>query len=228
MRNYDAVIFDLGLTLIYSPRIKPIKKIFKKMGKNIDEVDIQKALAFADNHFMKNYPGELGKNPKEFYKDYLNVVYGYLRLDLSVHDFYDFLFKLHPPRKEWILYEETSEVLKKLKAMNIKLGIISNWDLTARDILRENKIIKYFDDILISAEEGVEKPNSKLFIKSINKLNVEPEKALYVGDNYYDDVIGANSVGIKTLLIKRNSSTKEFGKGDFEVIGSLKEVFDFL
>ena len=228
MRKYDAVIFDLGLTLIYSPRIKPIKKIFKKLGKDVEEVDIQKALAFADNHFMKNYPGVLGKEPKKFYKQYLDVVYGYLHLDLPVHEFYDLLFKLHPPRKEWILYDEALEVLKKLKDLDIKLGIISNWDLTARDILKKNQIVDYFDDIIISSEEGVEKPNPSLFIKSLKNLNVESDKALYIGDNFYDDVVGANSVGIKTLIINRNPKHPKFGEGDYEVISSLYEIFKYL
>lgn len=228
MRKHDTVIFDLGLTLIYSPRIKPIKNIFKKLEKDVEEVDIQKALAFADNHFMKNYPGILGQDPKKFYKQYLDVVYGYLHMDLSVHEFYDLLFKLHPPRKEWILYDESVEVLEKLKKMNIKLGIISNWDLTARDILRKNKIIDFFDDILISAEEGVEKPDSSLFTKSLKNLDTEPQKALYVGDNYYDDVVGANSVGIKTLIINRNPKHPKFGEGDYKIISSLKEIFNYL
>lgn len=228
MNNYQAVVFDLGKTLIYSPRVKPFQMLAKKFGAELEQSEISMAYSFADHYFMKNYPGVLGKKPEEFYEIYLSIIFSYLHLDLSVKEFYDELFRTYPPRKEWVPYPETIDTLSQIKKRGLKLGVISNWDLSARGLLRKIGIHDWFDDIVISSEVGVEKPAPEIFIRSINNLCVEPEKMLYVGDNYYDDVIGANSVGIKTLIINRSVNQYKYGEGDYEVICTLTDVLKYI
>ena len=67
MSELKAAIFDLGVTLIRTERSKPFQERLLELGVSRDEDEIQKAFDFSDKYFMKNYPGELGQDPKDFY-----------------------------------------------------------------------------------------------------------------------------------------------------------------
>ncbi len=49
----------------------------------------------------------------------------------------------------------------------------------------------------------MEKPDRKIFEHALTAMGIEPQAALMVGDNYYDDVVGARSVGMDAVLINR-------------------------
>lgn len=228
MKKYKAVIFDLGLTLIYSPRVEPFRTILRQFDKEIEADRVEVAYGLTDKHFMKNYSDVFGGDPKVFYKHYLSLMFAHLNLDLPVQEFYDKLFESYPPRKEWVPYDDTIDFLKDLREMDVRTGVISNWDLTARGILEKNGMTDLFDDIVISSEVEIEKPNPDIFKISLTNLNLSGDQVLYVGDNYFDDVIGANALGIKTLLIDRNSNKDDYSEGDFHKITRLKEILDYL
>lgn len=228
MKKYTTAIFDLGLTLIYSPRVENFINIARKFNMEPDEDEVKRAFTYSDNYFMKNRPGVLGRQPKEFYMEFLAVMFAYLHLDPDIREFYDTLFREHPPRKEWRLYDETIPFLEKLRKSGMKIGLLSNWDLGARDILDKIGITKYFDSIVISSEIGIEKPSKEAFSHSLNELRVNSEEAFYVGDNYFDDVKGGNKVGLKVFLINRTDKQSPYKEGDYIEINSLMEIFNVL
>jgi len=228
MKKYTTAIFDLGLTLIYSPRVENFIKISKKFNMEPDEDEVKRAFTFSDSYFMKNRPGVLGRQPKEFYMEFLAVMFAYLHLEPNIKEFYDALFREYPPRKEWRLYDETIPFLEKLKKSGMKIGLLSNWDLGARDILDKLGLTKYFDSIVISSEIEIEKPAKGAFLHSMNELKVSPEETFYVGDNYFDDVMGGNKVGLKVFLINRTEKQSPHKEGDYIEINTLMEIFNVL
>jgi putative hydrolase of the HAD superfamily len=120
------------------------------------------------------------------------------------------------------------DVIEKLRKSGMKIGLLSNWDLGARDILDKIGITKYFDSIVISSEIGIEKPSKEAFSHSLNELRVNSEEAFYVGDNYFDDVKGGNKVGLKVFLINRTDKQSPYKEGDYVEINSLMEIFNVL
>ncbi|GAK10678.1 2-haloalkanoic acid dehalogenase [Geomicrobium sp. JCM 19039] len=58
-------------------------------------------------------------------------------------------------------------------------------------------INKYCDSVIISDEVGLRKPDARIFALGIEQLNVQPEQALYVGDQYDTDIIGSRNKGLK-------------------------------
>jgi putative hydrolase of the HAD superfamily len=228
LSKYKSAIFDLGLTLIYSPRVKNFINICKKFGMCPNEEDVKRAFTFTDYYFMKNRPGVLGRQPKDFYMEYLAVMFAYLHLEPNIKDFYKVLFEECPPRKEWKLYDESIPFLNKLKEQGFKLGLLSNWDLSARIILDKLCLTDYFDSIIISSEIGIEKPAKEAFIRSLESLNVHPDEAFYVGDNYFDDVKGGNQVGLKVFLLNRTDKACRFKEGNFKEVNSLMEILNYI
>ncbi len=59
----------------------------------------------------------------------------------------------------------------------------------------------FMDAVVVSDEAGVEKPHAEIFHIALQALGVTADQAIYVGDNYYDDVVGAHGAGMETLLI---------------------------
>lgn len=72
-------------------------------------------------------------------------------------------------------------------------------------------IKKYFDLVVYSQIDGVEyaKPHKKFFLKAINFFGVSHNEVLMVGDNYEKDIVGAQNLGIKTLMVENFFSTYE-------------------
>lgn len=231
MRKFTAAIFDLGLTLIYSPRVENFIKVGKMLGIEMDEDQVKRALTFTDGYFMKNRPGILSQEPIKFYMEFLGIMFAYLHLDPDIKEFHDTLFRNHPPRKEWRLYDETIPFLEKLKNTGMKIGLLSNWDLSAKEILDKLGLTKYFDSIVISSEIGIEKPAREAFLHSLKDLGVGAGEAFYVGDNFYDDVKGGNQAGLKVFLINHTGAERTYengGTADFVEIDSLMAIFNYL
>ncbi|WP_242846550.1 HAD family hydrolase [Butyrivibrio sp. LB2008] len=87
---------------------------------------------------------------------------------------------------------------------------------------------KYIDLIIASAEEGVEKPDKRIFNIALSKASCIPENAVMIGDRIDNDIVPAKELGMKTIWIKQG-----FGKywnitGENEIpdeeINSLSEL----
>jgi putative hydrolase of the HAD superfamily len=93
--------------------------------------------------------------------------------------------------KPWVL-----ETLAALKAGGMRMSVISNSDGRVRKHLEDCGIASFFEAIFDSHLVGVEKPDARLFLHALSELGLKAEEALYVGDFYYFDVLGANGAGI--------------------------------
>jgi len=123
------------------------------------------------------------------------------------------------------------EVLRELK-QHYKLGIITN-TFTSREqhvrmALRRIGLERYFDVILTSVDVGCDKPDEKIFLKALRALNVQPEEAVMVGNRISTDIVGANRIGMKTILFRWNERYHEKAKSPSEqptyTVSSLKEL----
>jgi HAD superfamily hydrolase (TIGR01549 family) len=97
-------------------------------------------------------------------------------------------------------------VLQKLQK-KYKLGLISNFGIPecGRKLLETFGLKEYFDLVVISAEVNQRKPSSKIFKNALQRLGVDASNAVFVGDMVDLDVVGPQSVGMKTILIKRSA-----------------------
>jgi putative hydrolase of the HAD superfamily len=105
--------------------------------------------------------------------------------------------------KIWRLFPEVIEVLSQLKSGGYKLGIVSNWSSALLHLCAALGLEHYMDVISVSAVIGWEKPSPLIFQKALSSIEVLPEEALYVGDTYQDDILGARNAGMQAILIDR-------------------------
>ena len=105
-----------------------------------------------------------------------------------------------------IVYPEAEECLRELRK-HYKIGIIANQTPGSRERLEKMGLLKYIDIVVASAEEGVAKPDLRIFQIALERAVCKPEEAVMVGDRIDNDIIPAKKLGMKTVWIKQG-----FGK----------------
>ncbi|MHB1532672.1 HAD family hydrolase [Acidithiobacillus sp.] len=107
-------------------------------------------------------------------------------------------------------YEGAKRALKELQ-QNYRLGMISDAQpCFALPEMKAMKIKKYFDVRVISGDYGFRKPDPRLFEWALEKLGVRPHEAIYVGNDMYRDVYGAQRAGMKTIFVDSNQGAKSY------------------
>ena len=227
--NIKFVWFDVGYTLLYMQRETTYQKALRKFGINVPLADIEKEFHLTDKLFMRQYPGFFLQPREVFMPAYLGIMN--YRLGLSVN-----LCELDTSweaiKKDidnyWLPFNGVTEVLFELKRRSMGLGIISNWDCTARDILSAAGLMDFFDHLVISCEVDCSKPDSRIFNLALQKGSVEARRCIYVGDNYYDDCLGSRKVGMNALIINRFGSLGVEEIEDCPVIHRLSDIFNYI
>ncbi len=99
------------------------------------------------------------------------------------------------------LYDDVIPVLAELRAMGLKLGLVSN---TSRDL---GAFVRHFgldvDAWVSSGSHGKVKPSPLIFAAALELLEVAAARAVMVGDSVEDDVEGAEAAGMRAFLLDR-------------------------
>jgi FMN phosphatase YigB (HAD superfamily) len=78
---------------------------------------------------------------------------------------------------------------------------VSNANGTIREAFRRVDLYRYFDCIIDSHEEGVEKPDPRIFANALGRSGADAATTIHVGDFYQIDVVGARAAGIRGVLL---------------------------
>ncbi|HEX6989324.1 MAG TPA: HAD-IA family hydrolase [Bacillota bacterium] len=227
-RAVDAVIFDLGLTLVRYPRERIMADLLRRRGVSVTERRLAAAYYRVDRYYMREHPGLLAQNPRTYYPGYLRRLFAELELDLDPDEVTQALFSGPRPRADWQPYPETRAVLETLRDRGYRLGLISNWDRSGPDTLARLGLDRLLETALFSAIEGVAKPDPEIFLRAAGRLGVPPSRVLYVGDNYHDDAPGALAAGCRFVLIDRLPDVDPGETWDCPVVHDLWGVVDYL
>jgi putative hydrolase of the HAD superfamily len=112
---------------------------------------------------------------------------------------------------EFTLYEDTVETLNHFTERGYANIILSNHIPELPNIVRGLGLAPYLLDCISSANVGYEKPNPKIYYYALEKYKY-PKEVWMIGDSVVADVIGAESVGIRGVLVrsKRVDSIKYY------------------
>lgn len=204
MNDIKWIFFDLGSTLIDESAV--YENRIKEITQNYN-IDISEFIAKVKQRAQTNQ-----KPIVSVASDYGAMVPAW-RHDLEV------------------LYPDAKELLQRL-GKKYKLGIIANQDFGTEKRLSAFGIQQYFDLVIASAEEGVAKPDLRIFQIALDRADCKPEEAVMVGDRLDNDIVPANIIGMTTVWIRQGfgSYTTPISEGeepDFTVTNLLdiKELF---
>ena len=122
---------------------------------------------------------------------------------------------------EDLLVDEVPSLLQKLKQNGFRLAVISNRRNPFDEQLETLGINSYFEYSLAAGTINTWKPDPMIFQYALKEMEVKPEHAVYVGDNYFADVIGAHSAGMHAVLIDQANL---FPEANCAVIERLPEL----
>jgi putative hydrolase of the HAD superfamily len=103
-------------------------------------------------------------------------------------------------------YAEVPETLAALRSAGARLVVVSNWDVSLHEVLAQTGLRPLVDAVVVSAQEGVAKPDPRIFTRALARVNARAEDAVHVGDSLEEDVAGARAAGIRAVLLARDGA----------------------
>jgi HAD superfamily hydrolase (TIGR01662 family) len=124
-------------------------------------------------------------------------------------------------RPQSIVPDEVRETLIGLKEAGYRMAVLSNRDKPFVDVLESHKSIEFFDFSMAGGEVNSYKPEPGLFEHALKRANINAEEAVYVGDNYFADVVGSRRAGLIPILFDPD---EVFPEADCTIIRSFTEL----
>jgi FMN phosphatase YigB (HAD superfamily) len=111
---------------------------------------------------------------------------------------------------DFSLDPDAVSLLRALKRSR-RLALVTNFDYPSHihRVLKQYDIGKYFDAVVISGEEGINKPDPRIFEIALAQLGLSAQDTVHVGDSVVD-YEGAVAAGITPIIVRR--------KGDAEAL----------
>jgi putative hydrolase of the HAD superfamily len=129
---------------------------------------------------------------------------------------------------------EVLATLDRLRADGKRLGLVSNITLLpplVREDLDRMSLGSRLDATVFSSEVGVRKPDPRIFREALERLGSDPAETVFVGDRLYDDISGAQAVGMRAILTRqfRHEDDPDYEPdGVIEHISELPETLERL
>lgn len=124
-----------------------------------------------------------------------------------------------------IILEDVVPTLKALRKAGFTLGVLTNRTDPVDEYIAKVGLVSHLDFFLAAGEIGVWKPDPGIFYYAMGVAGSKPGKTVYIGDNYYADVLGARNADIEGVLIDREDIFPEI---DCPKITAIAELLDFL
>ena len=130
-------------------------------------------------------------------------------------------------RNNATLYDDVLPTLDRLQRAGLKMAIVSNWDTPLHNTVEVLGIDRYFEAIVASHDQRVQsaKPDAAIFEHALNVVGASADEVVHVGDSYESDIVGAQSAGLRAILLDR-AGTQDGRWG--EAIRNLYELSDLL
>jgi len=231
MERIRAILYDAGHTLV---RPRPDRdEVWSFLGHQLG-VDLGKAQGSEFPNPGSFFYGRFGRDglgaytsdehARSFWAEYYAVALTNAGVDLdrdtllsagyAVYDWYK-------DPEQWELFPDTRAALEAAEAAGFLQGVISDWGTDLLPILHAHELTRHLGFVVASAVVGASKPHPDIFRFALDRAGLQPAEAVYVGDSYIADVLGARNAGLSPVLIDRDGKAPAV---DCPVVRSLTEV----
>jgi len=222
----DAVLFDAGGTLVRLD-FACMAKIVRAHGVEISELALRRAESASrraiDAHARAagSLSGTDATRRESYFGNLLRaaeVEPGRVPAILAAFDAENLAAGL------WrVPLEQAAETLQGLRARGLRTAVVSNADGRVEALLDAAGLRVHLELVVDSHYEGIEKPDPEIFHRALARMGVRAERAIYVGDIYAIDVVGARAAGLAPVLI---DSVGAYPEADCPRIEGLAELLD--
>lgn len=191
-----AAIFDLDHTLF--DRYATIRVLVPQLRKHFDLND-----GVTDEYFID----ELSYGDKHFVHKGWQGIYNHLvsrGIFKTVPSFEEYTeIVLRHFKHIAVKYDFSIGVLKELRERGYKVGLITNGTAQLQyKKLEMLELTDLFDEIIVSGETPYEKPDKRIFLMMADKMGLNPDEMMYIGDHPMNDVEGSRRAGFVPVWVK--------------------------
>ena len=227
-----AILFDFGQTLVNSA------DGFRKAEKDaetliFEELGLESWPVFLSDYreFRQDFHARSNFSRKELWQ----ALYAHYdrkpdeeTLLRAEQDYWETVKSLTKP------FPETEAVLEQL-ASEQRLGLVTNTQGQhtpgQHRLSLFPQLERFFELIIVAGEGGIPpKPAPEPFLICLEKLGITPAEAIYVGDDWRNDICGAKEVGIQPVWLQHHSVSRKWPlvKMPAPVIISLEQLSKWL
>jgi len=191
-----AIIFDMGGVIL----ISKIESGYKKLSELLN-------ISYEDFKEIYNLHHEDMQKGKLKVKDFIDIIKNKFNINKDI-------IKLW--KKTYLEIMKVNQVLLDLinnLRKNYKILLLSNAPDLHYEINKERKILSYFDDVIISCQVGLIKPEKEIFNLTLEKLKLNPEECIFIDDRE-EHIVPAKEMRFRTILYRDNQ----------QLINELKEL----
>ena len=195
--SLDVIFFDVGNTLLFPDHEKTLAPLWRR-GLHPTEAQLYAAerVARQEMDLLISRTRKIDQQYWETYYSHLLHTLGTSDVSLRLE-----LVSLARTSANWSRQRPgTNQVLGAMK-QRYRLGVISNSDGHMSERLSTLGLGHYFEQVIDSGNVGHEKPAPQIFQAALSAMSVSADHALYLGDIYSVDYLGAQAVGMKAMLM---------------------------
>ena len=212
---FDAILFDLGSTLIYfdgewpqvfSQANAELIANLKNAGYQIEESRFLQDFRARIDQYYSSRESEFIEYTSEYFLRSVLADWGYTQISgATVRSCLRAMYAVS--QAYWKIEVDTLSTLESLRRAGYHLGMISNAsdNEDVQTLVDKAGVRDYFDFILVSAALGIRKPNPEIFRLALDHWKIPPSRAVMVGDLLGADILGAKKAGLFSIWITRRA-----------------------
>lgn len=201
-RQIEAVLFDLGGTLIKTAEIPHVmKRILEHRGINRSLNEISSAWKEAEKEL--NFR-DLATLLDEFWIQWNMHILSKLQINSNTRALAEFIATHWWDYCGVTLYPDAEKILPLLKARGFKMGVITNGLRSdVNEILPKVNLQTFFDIVVVIDTLRKMKPDAEVFVYALERLHIGASNTIFIGDEIDADYQGAQGAGLTAYLIDR-------------------------
>ena len=228
-----AVFFDLYHTLLgYDPPREELQAgVLQDFGIAVKPEVLRRPMMVADEYIYREHSRvSLGKRTKEeqmaVWAQYERILLQEAGIEADDQLILGLLGQMRQFELKQVLFDDVLPALTELRKRGLILGLISNVDQDISALLEKLELTAWLQVVVTSQHTGFNKPSPEIFQEAVKRAGVQASEALYVGDQYQIDVVGANRAGMKGILIDRIDYFTEVN--DCPRLQNLMQILEYL
>ncbi|MGV8876415.1 MAG: HAD family hydrolase [Rhodoglobus sp.] len=191
--------------------------------------------ALEEEHYPRYLSGELNfEGQRQARARGFVAPYGVSLSDAEATSWFDNYFESY--RAAWQLHDDALDCLNHLERHNpaVRLGIITNGDPDFQRVkIATVGLTDRIEHVIASGALGYAKPDARIFVHACELFDIDPANALYVGDRFVTDALGAATAGLTGVWLDRDRSAtahqqEQAGTAGVHIIHDLDALIDLI